>query len=76
MGAAWTPSLGRTSALVGALLLVVGLLAATGALSWFGRLPGDVRVDTGSARIYVPITATILISAALTALFGLIRRLG
>lgn len=70
------PTVGRTLALIGALLLVVGLLVASGALSWFGRLPGDVRVHTDNVRIYVPITSMILVSAALTALLWLIRRLG
>ena len=41
----------------GAVLVVVGLLAWSGALSWFGRLPGDIRVERPNARVYVPITA-------------------
>lgn len=69
-------STGWTLVIVGGLLVAVGLLAATGALSWFGRLPGDIRVETEHTRIYVPITSMILASAALSALFWLIRRLG
>lgn len=69
-------SVGWTLALLGLVLVVVGLLTATGALSWFGRLPGDVRIETDNVRVYVPITSMILVSLALTALFWLLRRLG
>lgn len=69
-------SVGWTLALLGLVLVVVGLLTATGALSWFGRLPGDVRIETDNIRVYVPITSMILVSLALTALFWLLRRLG
>ena len=38
-------SLGPVLVGLGLLLVVVGLVAWTGGLSWFGRLPGDIRVD-------------------------------
>jgi hypothetical protein len=53
---------------------VVGLLAWSGALSWFGRLPGDIRVERPGVRIYVPIVSTLLASIALTVLLNLLRR--
>jgi uncharacterized protein HemY len=59
----------------GALLVVVGLLVWTGAFSWFGRLPGDIRIENDSSRIYVPLTSMILISVVLTLVINLLRRL-
>jgi hypothetical protein len=58
---------------LGAVLL--GLLVWSGALSWFGRLPGDIRIERENVRVYAPITSMILISVALTLLINLIRRL-
>jgi hypothetical protein len=58
---------------LGAVLL--GLLVWSGALSWFGRLPGDIRIERENVRVYFPITSMILISVALTLLINLIRRL-
>jgi hypothetical protein len=55
----------------GLLLLVGGLLAWTGALSWLGNLPGDVRISSGTTRIYIPITSMLLVSAALNVLLWL-----
>jgi len=61
----------------GALLLVGALLqVAPGALSWFGRLPGDLRIETGNTRVFVPITSMVLVSLALSFLLQLLRRLG
>ena len=56
----------------GLVLLVGGFLAWTGALSWLGNLPGDVRISTGNTRIYIPITSMLLISLALNALIWLL----
>lgn len=59
---------------IGAVLVLVGLLATTGALSWFGRLPGDIRIERGNSRLYVPITSMLLISLVLSLLSALVRR--
>ena len=58
----------------GALFALIGVLMYFGALSWFGRLPGDIRVERESVRIYVPITSMLLLSIALSLLLYLIRR--
>ena len=58
----------------GVFVIVVGLLIYSGALSWFGRLPGDIRYERDNFRVYVPIVSMLLISLALTLLFNLLRR--
>ena len=55
----------------GLLLLVGGLLAWTGALSWLGNLPGDVTISSGGTRIYIPITSMLLVSLALNGVLWL-----
>ena len=59
---------------IGALLVVLGLLVWSGALSWFGRLPGDIRIERETVRVYVPIVSMLLLSVALTLLLNLVRR--
>ena len=59
---------------LGAAAVVVGLIVMTGALSWFGRLPGDIRYSSGGTRIYVPITTMILVSVVLSLASFLLRR--
>ena len=55
-------------------MALVGLLIYTGALSWFGRLPGDIRYESEHVRVYVPLASMLLVSLALTLLFYLLRR--
>lgn len=59
---------------IGALLVVLGLVAWSGLLSWFGRLPGDIRINREHVQIYVPITSMILVSAVISVVFWLINR--
>jgi hypothetical protein len=58
----------------GICIAFVGLLIYTGALSWFGRLPGDIRYESEHVRVYVPLASMLLVSLALSLLFYLLRR--
>ncbi|MGH2735659.1 MAG: DUF2905 domain-containing protein [Actinomycetota bacterium] len=59
---------------LGVAMVVIGLIATTGALGWFGRLPGDLRFRTGNTRVFIPITSMLLLSIALSVVLALIRR--
>lgn len=71
---------------IGKLLVVAGLgLALLGAFlwlgggnwfSWFGRLPGDVRVARPGFRLYAPLASMLLVSLLLSLVLWLVRRLG
>jgi hypothetical protein len=67
-------SAGPLVVLVGLGIVALGLLMWSGALGWFGRLPGDIRVERDGLRIFFPLTSMILLSLALTLLSYLIRR--
>ncbi|WP_417791665.1 DUF2905 domain-containing protein [Stutzerimonas xanthomarina] len=60
----------------GLLLLLLGLILqyAPGLLSWFGKLPGDIRIDSERSRTFIPITSMIILSVLLTILLNLFRR--
>lgn len=55
--------------------IVIGVLVWLGAFSWFGRLPGDIRIETEGARIYIPLVSMILVSVVLSVLWNLFTRL-
>jgi hypothetical protein len=55
-------------------LLVVGLLVSVGGFGWFGRLPGDIRIERETVRVYIPFASMIVISIVLNLVFYLIRR--
>lgn len=65
---------GNLLMLLGALALVLGALLrfAPGLFSWFGNLPGDIRVEGESSRVFMPITSMIVVSVVATILFNLV----
>jgi hypothetical protein len=69
-----TRSVGGVIIVVGILAVVVGILVATGALSWFGRLPGDLRIQNENSRVFIPITSMIVISLVVSLLLNVLRR--
>jgi hypothetical protein len=38
------------------------------------QLPGDIRIERESVRVYIPLVSMLVISLALTLLLNLIRR--
>ena len=59
---------------VGLTVVAVGVLAWTGALSWFGRLPGDIRIERGNTRVYIPLVSMLLVSVVVSIVLSLFRR--
>jgi hypothetical protein len=69
---------GRSGALlvvvIGFVMVGIGLLMWAGALSWFGRLPGDLRLGGERTRVFIPITSMLIVSLVLSLILWLIRR--
>lgn len=59
----------------GIVLIVAGLILhfAPGAFNWLGRLPGDIRIESGRTKIYIPITTMLIISLILTLVIRLLK---
>lgn len=66
--------LGNVLMMIGAGVLVVGALVrfAPGLFSWFGNLPGDIRIEGESSRVFIPITSMIVVSVVLTLVVNVI----
>jgi len=60
---------------LGVALILLGLLVWSGGLHWFGRLPGDIRIERESVRVYVPLVSMLLVSVTLSVVLYVIRRL-
>jgi hypothetical protein len=67
-------SIGLVVVIAGGALVVLGLLIYSGALWWFGRLPGDIRYEGEHARVYFPLVSSILVSLLLSVLLYLLHR--
>ncbi len=67
---------GRWLLAVGLVLVALGLvwLYAPGLLSWFGRLPGDIRIEREGFRFYFPLASMLLLSVGLSLFLNLLMR--
>lgn len=66
----------RSLIIAGCLLVAVGVLLhfVPGAFSWFGRLPGDIRIEGERSKVFIPITSMLIVSLLLSLLLALFRR--
>ncbi len=64
----------KTLVLLGALLLLIGLLWPWISASGLGRLPGDISIQRPGFSFFFPLTTSLLLSAVLSLVFWLARR--
>jgi uncharacterized membrane protein required for colicin V production len=66
--------LGKILVVMGAVIVLIGILLWTGLGNWMGKLPGDIRIERSHSAFYFPIVTCIIISIVLSLLFSLFRR--
>jgi len=59
---------------LGVILLLCGLFWPMVQKIGLGRLPGDIVVERGSFRLYIPLATSVLLSLALSFLLWFLRR--
>jgi hypothetical protein len=66
----------RLLIIIGFICIGVGLVwhYAPWMLNWFGKLPGDIRIESDRSRIFIPITSMIIVSIVVTVLVNLFKR--
>jgi H+/Cl- antiporter ClcA len=64
--------------IAGLVMVVIGLLLwfLGSKFTWFGNLPGDIRVEKEGYKFYFPLMTCLLISLVLTLIIWLIRKFG
>jgi hypothetical protein len=67
---------GKILITAGAVILLAGLIVNffPWLINWFGKLPGDIRIQNEHSFIFIPITSMIVISLLLTLLANLFFR--
>ena len=64
----------RLLVILGLVLVVLGLLWPYVAKLGLGRLPGDIIVERGNFRLYIPLATSLLVSLAISLVLWLINR--
>ena len=69
-------STGKMLLLIGGIVVIMGLvLILVGKTPLFGKLPGDIRIETGGFTCLFPFATMIIVSIVLTVLVNLAFRL-
>lgn len=67
---------GRILIALGLLLVVTGvvLVYAPWLVSWFGRLPGDIRIERDGGSVFIPITSMVIVSIVVSLILNIFFR--
>lgn len=72
-------NIGRLLVVLGVGIVVLGLvfvvLGRVPAFDRFGRLPGDIRIESENFACFAPITSMIILSVILTIVLNIVVRL-
>lgn len=71
-----SPNFGKYLVVIGLVIVLVGIIFYFfhDKLQWFGRLPGDIRVEREGFRFYFPVVTMLLLSLLLNLIIVLIRK--
>lgn len=69
-------AIGKLLTVVGVIFVLIGLAVsyAPWLINWFGKLPGDIRIEDEQRFVFVPITSMLIISVVLTLVINLFFR--
>jgi glycerol uptake facilitator-like aquaporin len=67
---------GKIITVLGIALVVIGLTVsyAPWLISWFGKLPGDIRIQNEKSYVFIPIVSMLVVSIILTLIINLFFR--
>ena len=66
--------MGKLLIIAGIVLVAAGVLWMLGERFGLGRLPGDIMIERGNARIYIPLMSSLIVSVVLSLIFWLVNR--
>lgn len=68
-------NLGKWILIIGLIMVIFGLVLIyfKNAFSWFGNLPGDIKIQKENSSFFFPLTSMLLISLILNLIIWLIR---
>jgi hypothetical protein len=67
--------IGRLLIVGGVILAVVGVVIVLAPnIPFLGRLPGDIRIDNGNVKVFIPLGTMLVISLILTVILNLANR--
>lgn len=62
--------------ITGLILVAAGIILyfAPGLFRWFGKLPGDIRIERENFSLHIPIVSMLILSVVISVIIWLFRR--
>jgi len=67
--------LGNSLLLIGLAVASIGLAIRFGLFGWFGKLPGDIRIEGKTTSFFAPISSMILLSLVASVILNFVLRI-
>ncbi|WP_394753182.1 DUF2905 domain-containing protein [Crenothrix sp.] len=69
-------STGKMIIILGIALVMMGLVIsyAPWLVNWFGKLPGDIRIQNAKSFVFIPLVSMLIVSVILTVVINLFFR--
>lgn len=69
--------MGKLLILIGLFTLIIGLLIEFTAfnLDWFGKIPGDIRIEKPGFSLYIPLGSMLLVSVLFSLILWIVRKI-
>jgi hypothetical protein len=73
--------IGKIILIAGVILIIIGLLMILlndklSLFGWFGKLPGDIRIERPNFKFYFPIVSLLIVTAVLNLLIYVFKKIG
>lgn len=67
---------GKWIIIAGVIFIITGIIIYFfhNKLNWFGKLPGDIRIEKENFRFYFPVVTMIIVSILLTIIINLLKK--
>jgi fructose-specific phosphotransferase system IIC component len=67
---------GKTFILLGTVLIIIGFILnyAPWLINWFGKLPGDIRIQNEKSVVFIPIVSMLVVSIVLSMIVNVLFR--
>ncbi|MBA4139596.1 MAG: DUF2905 domain-containing protein [Segetibacter sp.] len=68
---------GKYIIIFGVVVIILGMVVYFfhNKLHWFGRLPGDIKIERGNFKFYFPIVTMIILSLLFSLIINFLRKL-
>lgn len=69
-------NIGKLLIMMGFILIIFGVIVVFwGKIPFIGKMPGDIMIQKGSLRVFIPLATSLVLSLVITSIINILFRL-